>query len=86
MEQLQEFFSRAFTITALCLFGAWIPFFLFWELNATTICLCILGNVFAIIGYFIGKKTTIMNIWIGAATILTIINCSFNRLEMYFNW
>lgn len=87
MEQTQNFFSKAFTITSLCLFGAWVPYFIFWRYSPASICFCILGNVFVILGYLLStEKSRLMNCWVGFALLLTVINCSFNRLEQYFNW
>lgn len=87
MKQTQEFFSNAFIITSLCLFGAWLPYFIFWGFSPASICFVILCNVFAILGYLLGtEKSKFMNFWTSLALLITIINCSFNRLEQYFNW
>ncbi len=86
MKEIQEFFSNAFIITSLCLFSAWIPY-LFWGFSPASICFCILGNVFVILGYLLGnEKSKAMNYWLVLIFLLTVANCSFNRLEQYFNW
>ena len=86
MREIREFFSNAFLITGSCLLIAWVPY-LFWGFSPASICFVILGNVFVLISYVLEtKKTKFMNYWFTVVFCITVINCSFNRLEQYFNW